>query len=136
MYCRNCGQQIDDIAAVCVHCGVAVGNGANFCPHCGKQTAPGAVFCTSCGVALAQNAAAPGGNAQKSRLVAGLLGLFLGAFGVHNFYLGNTSRAVIQIVVSVITCGAGGIWGFIEGIMLLCGKIQTDAQGIPLKNDM
>ena len=25
-YCKNCGAQIDDKAAVCVHCGVAVNN--------------------------------------------------------------------------------------------------------------
>ena len=27
MYCKNCGQQIDDRAVVCPHCGVATGNG-------------------------------------------------------------------------------------------------------------
>lgn len=26
MFCKNCGQQIDDNAAVCIHCGVATGN--------------------------------------------------------------------------------------------------------------
>ena len=27
MYCKNCGQQLDDRAVVCPHCGVATGNG-------------------------------------------------------------------------------------------------------------
>ena len=133
MYCKNCGQQIDDLAAVCIHCGVAVGNGASFCPHCGKQTAPGSAFCTSCGVALspAQSLKQP-----KSRLVAGLLGILLGSLGIHNFYLGFNSRAIIQIVVTLVSCGIGGIWGFIEGIMILCGSINVDADGTPLKADM
>lgn len=26
MYCRNCGKEIDDNAAVCIHCGVSVDN--------------------------------------------------------------------------------------------------------------
>ncbi len=26
MYCKNCGQEIADNAAVCIHCGVAVSN--------------------------------------------------------------------------------------------------------------
>ena len=69
---------------------------------------------------------------QKSKMVAGLLGIFLGAWGVHQFYLGDTKKGIIRIVVSLVTCGIGGIWGFIEGIMILCGKITTDAQGNPL----
>ena len=75
---------------------------------------------------------------QKSRIAAGLLGIFLGAFGVHNFYLGYTGKAVAQLVITLVTCGAGAvvteIWGLIEGIMILCGSISTDSQGIPLKD--
>ncbi len=37
---------------------------------------------------------------RKSKLAAGLLGIFLGGFGVHRFYLGYTTMGVIQIVVS------------------------------------
>ena len=31
------------------------------------------------------------------------------------------------------TCGLSGIWGLIEGIMILTGSINTDANGVPLK---
>ncbi len=71
---------------------------------------------------------------QKSKMVAGLLGLFLGAYGIHNFYLGNTKKGIIQLVVTIVTCGIGGLWGFIEGIMILCGKVTVDANGVPLKD--
>ena len=71
---------------------------------------------------------------QKSKMAAGLLGIFLGGWGIHNFYLGNTGRGVIQIVVTLVTCGIGAIWGLIEGIMILCGSINTDANGVPLKD--
>lgn len=37
----------------------------------------------------------------KSKVAAGLLGIFLGQFGVHNFYLGYTKKALIQCIVSV-----------------------------------
>lgn len=130
MFCRNCGNQMDNSAAVCVKCGVPTGQGVNFCHNCGNQTTPGAAVCTSCGVALAQVIQ----GEQKSKMAAGLLGIFLGAWGVHNFYLGNTGRAVAQIIVTIVTCGIGAIWGLIEGIMILCGSIKTDAKGVPLKD--
>ncbi|MGA0980320.1 MAG: TM2 domain-containing protein, partial [Candidatus Nanopelagicales bacterium] len=70
----------------------------------------------------------------KSRLTAGLLGIFLGAFGVHRFYLGYTSIGVLQILVTIATFGIGGLWGFIEGILILSGSaIKTDADGRPLR---
>lgn len=68
----------------------------------------------------------------KSRTVAGILGILLGGWGIHQFYLGDTKAGIIRIVVTLITCGFGAIWGLIEGIMILIGKINTDAQGNPL----
>lgn len=130
MYCRNCGNQMDNAAVVCVKCGVAAGNGVNFCQNCGAPSVAGAAVCTNCGVALSQPI--PQGE-QKSKLVAGLLGIFLGGLGIHNFYLGNIGKGVAQILLS-FCFGIGAIWGFIEGILILCGKITTDAKGVPLKD--
>lgn len=129
MFCRNCGKEIDNNAAVCTGCGFAVGQGANFCPNCGAQTTPGAAICTNCGVALAQPVQA---SEQKSKLAAGLLGIFLGGLGVHNFYLGYTGKGIAQIFLS-FCFGIGYIWGLIEGIMILAGSINKDAKGVPLK---
>ncbi|MFD1827657.1 MULTISPECIES: TM2 domain-containing protein [Mumia] len=72
----------------------------------------------------------------KSKLVAGLLGIFLGGFGIHRFYLGYTTIGVVQIVVTILTCGLGAIWGFVEGILYLVGANgwKTDAEGRPLKD--
>lgn len=76
----------------------------------------------------------PAGYAPKSKIAAGLLGIFLGGFGIHNFYLGYTGKAVAQIVVTFLTCGLGSIWGLVEGILILTGSINTDANGVPLVN--
>lgn len=69
----------------------------------------------------------------KSKIAAGLLGIFLGGLGVHNFYLGYTGKALAQLLISLLSCGflafASSIWGLIEGIMILTGSIDTDAQG-------
>ena len=66
---------------------------------------------------------------HRSRLAAGMLGLFLGGYGVHNFYLGRVGIGIAQIILTSMTCGVGALWGFIEGILILCGGIDTDAQG-------
>ncbi len=132
MYCKNCGNQMDPNAAVCVKCGVATGQGANFCQNCGQPLAPGAAVCTQCGFAVHQ-APVYDPAMQKSKLAAGLLGIFLGGLGIHNFYLGYTGKAIAQIFLN-LCFGAGAIWGFVEGILILCGNINKDANGIPLKD--
>jgi TM2 domain-containing membrane protein YozV len=72
---------------------------------------------------------------QKSRLVAGLLGVLLGGLGIHRFYLGYVGIGIAQIAVTIVTLGFGWIWGFIEGIMILVGAdmFRRDAKGVPLK---
>ena len=129
-----------DEAVMCIKCGVAKGQGSNYCHNCGKPLAPDAAVCLNCGVA---NKQAPAPDA-KSKLVAGLLGIFLGGFGVHNFYLGYTGKAVTQLVLSIVglllSCVAigipivmgVGIWGLVEAVMILVGKIDKDGKGNPL----
>ncbi len=129
MFCRNCGKEMESNAAYCVGCGVAAGQGTHFCPVCGAETHEQAVVCVKCGAGLYNGVRAVPG--RKSRLAAGLLGIFLGGWGVHNFYLGYIGKAIAQIVLS-FCFGIGAIWGLIEGIMILVGSINTDAQGNPL----
>ena len=108
-----------------------------FCPNCGSQNEDSANNCTNCGAPLNQgaqqatvnNGPINNGSTPKSKLVAGLLGIFLGAWGVHNFYLGYTKKGILQIVLTIVTCGIAALWGFIEGIRILCGNINTDANG-------
>ncbi len=79
----------------------------------------------------------------KSKLTAGLLGIFLGWLGIHRFYLGYQNIAIAQLAVGLIglflspfTCGlillAAAIWGIIDGVMILTGSLATDGQGNPL----
>lgn len=77
---------------------------------------------------------APHDPQAQSRLVVGLLGIFLGGFGVHRFLLGYTTIGIVQILVTLITCGFGAWWGIIEGIMVLAKSptFERDAHGRPL----
>lgn len=80
----------------------------------------------------------PMGYRQKSKIAAGVLGILVGSFGVHNFYLGYVSRGLIQLLVSIIggalTCGLAAfgmwVWALIEGIFILTGRIAVDANGV------
>lgn len=140
-FCKNCGEPyMTDEAIMCVKCGVAKNQGANYCHNCGKPIAPQSIACLNCGVANQP----PAPVNAKSKVAAGILGILLGSFGVHNFYLGYTSRAVVQLVLTIVGCilsciGIGAlvvlgiyIWGLVEGIMILTGKINTDGNGMPL----
>ncbi|GHD44820.1 hypothetical protein GCM10010335_49720 [Streptomyces galbus] len=66
---------------------------------------------------------------DKSKIVAGILQLFLGTFGVGRFYIGNVGLGLAQL----FTCGGFGIWALIDGIILLTSSNTTDAQGRVLR---
>ena len=128
MYCGNCGKEVHPQAVACPSCGVPPRLEKKFCPNCGTETQPNQALCTKCGAAI--GAAASGG--KKDKMVAGLLGIFLGSLGIHKFYLGYNKEGLIMLLVSVVgsfvTCGATlsvvGIIGLIEGIMYLTKSEQ------------
>ena len=81
---------------------------AKFCSNCGKELNEGADICLNCGKIIneninMQNNTKTNPNA-KSKIAAGILGIILGCFGVHNFYLGFTGKAVAQLLITIISC--------------------------------
>lgn len=134
----------------CKYCGQLIEESVKFCPHCGKSTeeAPKAEN-THTYESIPAPEVTPVPPAvhnveQKSRTVAGLMGIlfgiFLGGLGIHNFYLGYTKKAVAQLLLCILgSCLivgplASGIWCLVEGIMIIAGNINTDANGVPLKD--
>ena len=94
-------------------------------------------------VGAAYPAAGPYAADQKSKVAAGLLGIFLGCFGAHNFYLGNSGKAVAQLLITLLSFGflalISALWGFIEGILILSAQPGArpwgvDAYGVPLSS--
>jgi len=61
----------------------------------------------------------------KSKLAAGLLGIFLGGLGVGRFYRGHAGIGVAQLAVTICTAGIGALWGLIEGILVLVAQPGT-----------
>ena len=54
---------------------------------------------------------------MKSKVVAGVLGILLGSFGIHKFYMGNIMAGVVYLLFSWTSIP--GILGLIEGIICL-----------------
>lgn len=126
MFCKNCGEQLNENQAICVKCGVKVGEGSTFCPNCGNTTAPDAEYCLSCGVALKKaDKAADGSLGGKDKVVIILVCLFLGGLGIHNFMMGETKKGIVRIVASPC-CGLGSILALIDLIKIIMDKYVVD----------
>lgn len=124
----------------------------NNCPACGAPVAPNLSECKYCGEAFAvsqpqttyayaQNSAAapshntveininnvnnafPASNFNKSKVVAGILGILLGGFGIHKFYLGRIGWGIVYLVLCWTYIPA--IVGFIEGIIYLASSEES-----------
>ena len=163
MYCKNCGKEIEDGNVLCAECGVKEsieGNTETVVTEPVREEKAEEISATI-DVETEKNTEGqkqtvvndPKSSDPKSKMAAGLFGIFLGAYGVHNFYLGYMTKAIIQVSVSgasllLLCCamfflpliiipilGLLGmqIWGIVEGIMILTGHIATDANGTPLK---
>lgn len=121
-------------------------NATKFCKHCGAVIPQQAVICTACGGQVEQMQTTPqnmpnivvnnvntntnvntnrntnyrassgGGRIAKNKWVAFCLCLFLGYFGVHKFYEGNTKMGLIYLC----TFGLFGIGWMVDCILLLC----------------
>lgn len=118
-----------------------------FCKYCGKESET--EVCDECkkshtetieveATKVESNTKESSNSEQKSKLAGGLFGIFLGALGVHNFYLGYTGKAVAQLLISILSCGVlswvSALWGLIEGILILTGSIDKDADGVKLRD--
>ena len=71
---------------------------------------------------------------EKSKIVAGLLNILL-AFpgGIGRLYIGDTNTGIAQLLVSVLTCGIGGLWSLIDGIIILTSD-SKDPRGYMLRS--
>lgn len=111
-FCSNCGQLIDIRAEICPRCGVR----QVYIPPMGMYSYNNA------------NAYAPSVS-DKDWLTTLLFCIFLGSFGIHRFYTGNTLYGVLQL----ITLGGCGIWTIVDFIFLLTGSYK-DGTGKFVKN--
>ena len=56
---------------------------------------------------------------DNKKVLAGVLAIMLGSFGIHKFILGYTKEGVLQILMSFFSCGLASVIPFVEGIIYL-----------------
>ena len=137
MYCKHCGSELAEKEKSCESCGYSRGHGSGYCPACGKKIPFGAEECQYCGAELSNGQEKP----PRRRIVAGLLGIFLGFLGIHNFYLGYFKRGLLKLIFSLVLIVLGLVfllplmicWGMLEGVNILFGNVRVDARGVFLE---
>ena len=95
-----------------------------FCSTCSEKIAAIAVSCPKCG---APNAATMAKRSEKSFIATLLLCFFLGAFGVHRFYVGKVGTGILQL----LTLGGLGVWALIDFIVIAVGSFK-DSNGLKI----
>ncbi len=125
----------------CEYCDNPVPNGVTRCPSCGAAVSVIDIRAKPSGQAALVQAS---GFAQidksysgamppveyKNRWVYILLGLFLGGFGIHNFYSGYTGRGVVKLLITIASFGfliwVSWLWAVVE----IC-TVRMDSRGAP-----
>ncbi len=97
---------------------------AKYCPDCGTSIDAQAKICSKCGVrqpVLVDDSELR--DVTSKKIAAGICGILLGALGIHKFILGLTTPGIIMLLVSILTCGIGGVAmhviGIVEGVIYL-----------------
>ncbi len=145
MFCKYCGKEIENGKEVCEECAsketkaesVNEKNVTEKVTPVTENNTTNETTSQETTTNTVNNVSSNSTPQQKSKIAAGLFGIFLGSFGVHNFYLGFTGKAVAQLLITILSCGflspVSAIWGLIEGILLLAGETKKDAYGNDLK---
>ena len=142
IYCKNCGNPVNENQAFCNNCGSKIESSITYCTNCGTQINPNQQFCTGCGCSVNQNNYGNqnyqnynnnSNNANwlpfgKDKTTAILLAFFLGGIGVHNFYLGENKKGLLRL----LTCwfGLGAILALIDFIKMLTGSYVYNPDGL------
>ena len=119
MYCRTCGNKINDNAEICVKCGVKKNVGIDFCQVCGAKTTSGMTNCEKCGARLMKamssiemkNIAVSKGKKAigTAILIIGILLLLAMAGNIVAGLISHNTYSSLESFSDSIRCGVFGV---------------------------
>jgi len=127
----------------CEYCDNEVPLGSTHCPSCGAAVKFAEPFQGHVKVVVNKQENPDPANSEysictnvdlkaKNRLVFILLGVFLGSFGIHNFYSGYIARGILKLLITVLTFGllfwVSWLWAVVE----IC-TVRIDSRGVPFE---
>lgn len=129
----------------CEYCDNPVPNGVTRCPSCGAavtvvenqrilQVDPVQTTQPPTHIPIASSYTGAyvgmGSLEPKNKWVYILLGIFLGEFGIHNFYTGYIGRGVVKLLITILSFGflfwISWLWAIVE----IC-TVRIDSRGVP-----
>lgn len=96
-----------------------------FCEKCGKEIMAGAAFCDECGAAVKKEINWLEG---ENKLIIILIAIFCGAFGIHNFAMGETKKAILRILGSLLCGILGYILAWYDIVKLANGTYNVNPE--------
>ena len=109
MFCKNCGNAVEDGQTVCPNCGTEV-NVTKEEPA--PQPAPEATNTDNLN--------------GKDKMTMGIIAVLIGGFGVHNYMMGENKKGTVRLLFTLLGFGIGSIFGLIDAIMIFMGNYKYD----------
>ena len=140
MYCNYCGSKVDDHATKCPFCGAPIepeqsvdheeAEQKTYYKEPKKET-------LHYNYGMEYDSNENRSTSSKSRMIAGILALFLGRYGIHDFYLGYKQKGLVKLLVAIFLSRVPfvtlvlTILAIYDAVMIFTGKVQ-DAYGAEL----
>lgn len=118
MFCSNCGSRLPDGGKFCPNCGASAENPAPSAPVPAQQNIH----------VVIQPPPAP----PRSRVAYVLLAFFFGWAGIHNFYAKRTGEGLVQLGVTLLSCGLM-LWAVELWVLIEMFTVSRDGRNVPMR---
>ncbi len=123
MFCKQCGEVVNENQAVCVKCGVKVGEGNRFCANCGQPVNENAEICLACGFRIKNDEKKIGAD---NKMLLGIIALIVGGLGIHNFMMGETKKGILKILLC--WTGISSIIALVDAVKIFTDKYEINKE--------
>lgn len=123
MFCKQCGEVVNENQTVCVKCGVNVGEGNRFCANCGQPVNENAEICLACGFRIKNDEKKIGAD---NKMLLGIIALIVGGLGIHNFMMGETKKGILKILLC--WTGISSIIALVDAVKIFTDKYEINKE--------